>query len=509
MRHTNLLAVATLFLLTAAPARADVLLLKDGRILEREKMERVEGGVKVIFENGEVIVPSDKIREALLENDLIAAASSDADREKIAKGLVRFEGKWVKPEKRQALIEKKIAARKAYVEELRNHRVWRNRYKETTKHFKFEYTVSPEVFEYFRDVMEAYYKVFAKTWKIRQPKDLGKLTVCFYTDREKFMQIGGVGGGVLGYFRFVKPLELNFYYSRVDPDQTEQVMYHEANHYLQLLMNPKFDMPHFPGEALAEYYGASSYDRKTKKLTSGLILEGRLTEVKTDIAAGDVMSLEKMLKAGKMYEHYTWGWTFAHFLMNDKRYRKKFEKFVKDLSFGKKVKREGSIGQMRSVSGAEVYAHFRRTLGLKKDEQFKALEAEWHAYVKDTLQVTSTRGKELAASSASRVGRSIRAGRLFREAIEEGSTNPLTFYNYGDLLEDKGKTDEAAKMFRKAIELGPLEASFYASLGRVLHRKGEKEEGLRLMKLSLELDPDNPWLENAIERYTEEAAKGG
>ena len=114
----------------------------------------------------------------------------------------------------------------------------------------------------------------------------------------------------------------------------------------------------------------------------------------------------------------------------------------------------------------------------------------------------------MAASSASRVGRSIRARRLYKEAIDEGSTNPLTFYNYGDLLEDKGKTDEAAKMFRKAIELGPLEASFYASLGRLLHRKGDKEEGLRLMKLSLELDPDNPWLEDAVERYTEQAEKG-
>ena len=108
--------------------------------------------------------------------------------------------------------------------------------------------------------MEAYFKAFAKDWKVRQPKDLGRLKVCFYIDRDDFMQIGGVSGGVLAYFRFVKPLELNFFYDRLDPALTEQVMYHEANHYLQYLLNPEFNMPHFPGEALAEYYGASVYD---------------------------------------------------------------------------------------------------------------------------------------------------------------------------------------------------------------------------------------------------------
>ena len=51
------------------------------------------------------------------------------------------------------------------------------------------------------------------------------------------------------------------------------------------LQDLEFSYPHFPGEAIAEYYGSSQYDAKTKKLTTGLILEGRLTEVKNDIAS--------------------------------------------------------------------------------------------------------------------------------------------------------------------------------------------------------------------------------
>jgi tetratricopeptide (TPR) repeat protein len=490
-------------------AHADVLILKDGRILEREKMESCPEGVKVHFENGVILIPADAIKTSILTNSPEPTDLSEEDKENVAKGLVLFEGKWMTPEKRDKLFDKMYAERKAEVELLRKHSLWRFRHMKETKHFKFEYTVAPFVFEYYEQVMEAYYKEFAKTWKIKQTKDLGKLKVCFYTDAEKFWQIGGVSRGVLGYFRFVKPIELNFYYSRVDPAETEQVMYHEANHYLQKLMKPDFSMPHFPGEAIAEYYGASSYDPKTKKLTTGLVLEGRLTEVKTDMAGGKIVELDRMIKTDGMYEHYTWGWTLAHYLMNDKRYAKKFQKFVKGLPFDSKVERIDQMAGLKTVAPDEVLRYFKQCLGLKDSEDVKALEAEWHDYIKNTLKAENTRGLEKAAYSAKRVGRPIRAKRLFKEAIAAGSQDPLTFHRYGELLSGDGKSAEAIKMFRKALELEPLEAEFYASLGRALHGNGEHEEGLRYMKLSLELGPDNVWLEESIKEYEKDKARGG
>ncbi|MCP5065813.1 MAG: tetratricopeptide repeat protein [bacterium] len=493
---------------SACLAHADVLILKDGRILERDKMEGVPEGVKVHFENGVILIPKDAIQTSMLSNPPEPTDLSDADKASLAKGLVHFEGKWMTPAKRDKLFDKMYAARKAEVEKLRHHSLWRNRHKKNTKHFKFEYTVAPFVYEYYEQVMEAYYKAFAKTWKIKQTKDLGKLKVCFYTDAEKFWQIGGVSRGVLGYFRFVKPIELNFFYSRVDPEQTEQVMYHEANHYLQKLLKPDFSMPHFPGEAIAEYYGASKYDPKTKKLTTGLVLEGRLTEVKTDIAAGNMQELEPMIKTDGMYKHYTWGWTLAHFLMNDKRYAKKFQKFVKGLPFDPKVKRVSQMAGLETVAPEEVLRYFKKCLGLKDSAQAKALEAEWHDYIKNTLKAETTRGLELAAYSAMRVGRPIRAKRLFKEAIAAGSDHALTYYRYGDLLSNDGKSAQSIKMFRKALELGPLESEFYASLGRALVRNGEKDEGIRYMKLSLELDPDNPWLAESVEQFQKDEALG-
>ena len=499
---------ALALLSSACLAHADVLILKDGRILERDKMESGAEGVKVHFENGVIVIPHDAIKTAVLTNPPEPKDLSAEDKAKLEKGLVLFQGKWMTPAKRDKLFDKMYAERKAEVEKLRHHSLWRNRHEKETKHFKFEYTVAPFVYEYYEQVMEAYYKAFAKTWKVRQPKDLGKLKVCFYTDAEKFWQIGGVSRGVLGYFRFVKPIELNFYYSRVDPEETEQVMYHEANHYLQMLLDPEFNMPHFPSEAIAEYYGASKYDPKTKKLITGLVLEGRLTEVKTDIARGKLVELEPMIKTDGMYEHYTWGWTLAHFLMNDKRYAKKFQKFVKGLAFDKKVKRVPMMAGLKTVKPDEVLRYFKQCLGLKDSAEAKALEAEWHDYIKNTLKTETTRGLELAAFSAKRVGRPIRAKRLFKEAIAAGSENPLTFHRYGELLASDGKTAEAIKMYKKAVEREPLEAEFYADLGRALVRKGDKAEGLRHMKLALELNPDDVWLEESVKQFQKDEALG-
>lgn len=486
-------------------AVADTLLLEDGRIIEEKPMERAENGVKVKFENGEVFVPDRLIREAILQNAPPYEPKTPEEKEKVDKGLVPFEGNWVKPEKRKELIQKRIADRKEEIAKIREHSLWRNRYKEKTKHFEFEYTVPPHIFEYYRDLMEAYYKEFAKTWKVKQPRDLGRLKVCFYTNYSDFLQIGGVSNGVQGYFRFVKPIELNFYFNRLDPSYTEQVMYHEANHYLQMLLDPDFSMPHFPGESLAEFYGGANFDPKTKKLEVGLILESRLTEVKNDVAGGDMMGLEKMVSAGDMYEHYNWGWSLAHYLMNNSKTKKKFEKFVKSLVNGKGVKREAmGFGSMKTVPGTEVWRVFCQALGLKKDEDVKALEADWHAYVKDNLKLVTSSGLEKAAAAAMNTGRPIRAKRLFREAIEAGTENPMTFYRYAELLQRDSKYDEALKHLHKAIELEPLESKFYAEVGSLLRRQGNKEECKRYLALAKELDPDNPWLDIELQELDEE-----
>lgn len=479
MRPARAAAAGAALALLAAPfapsaAAFDTLCLHDGRVLDGMPMERTQDGVLVKFKNGEVKVPQALVLDLLLDAELQADA---------AKG---------------AAMKKRLEERRKYVDELKALAEWRNRKKETTRHFDFESTVPPHVFAHYRDAMEAYYAEFARLWSIKQPKE-GRLLVCFYGDRDTFHQVSGAPHGVLGYFRFVTPLELDVFYDRLDPELTEDVMFHEANHYLQKLMNPKVNMPHFPGEALAEYYGASAYDPKTKKISVGLMQDERLAEVKTDIDAGRMLPLEEMVATDRMYEHYTWGWTFVHFAMNSGKHGKKFQKFVTTLVNGADVKRVAfGFDGLQEIAEGEVLRLFKKSLDLKSGDAVKALEDEWHGYVREQLQAVTARGLEKAGLkvAASYPARPIKAKNLLQKAIDAGSTSAEAHDELAGLYAaEDGDYDKAIPLWRKAIELEPLTARYYSNLGSALAKKGKQDEGKRLKALAKELDPDDPWLD--------------
>ena len=475
-------------------AAADVLCLKDGRILADWELEPAEGGFRLKLEAGEILVPAEMVLDAVIEGASTWVPQTDEEREKFEKGQVPFEGRWYSPKRRDQLIEKRVAERRAQAAELMELRHWRNAREETTRNFEFQYTVPPHIFEGYRDMMEAYFQAFKKDWKIKKPRELKYLKVCFYGDEKSFQRTGGAGWGVLGYFRFVAPLELAVYYDRLDPRRTEMVLFHEANHYLQKLIDVDFSFPHFPGEPMAEYYGASRWDPKRKKLEIGLLQEGRLTEVQTDIAAGEMMTLEKLILEDGAYEHYTWGWTLAHYLMNHKKLRKPFMKYFTGLAQDKGVRRERGFTNLKTVTPEENWRLFREYLGLETDGQVAAFEKDWHRYVQG-LEIADAYGLEKAAFAASGTGRKIRAKRLYGEAVAAGSQNPVLYHRYAELLQSEGEGAEARRMWRRAIELDPLEPQFYAELGQALKRDSSTEaEGEKLIAIAKELGHDDPWM---------------
>jgi hypothetical protein len=488
------LALAFCVAVASPMAAADVLLLKDGRIIEGKPLVRDGEAVAVKFENGEVRVPKELVLEAVIENEALGEPASAEEAEQRKKGMVRFEGRWVTQRARDDAIGKRIAERKRAAEELKGYRLWRNAREERTKNFAYKHNVPAEVFASYRDLMETYFKDFCRAWKVKPSKDQPPLAVNLYYDYDGpdgFLQVSGAGWGVLGYFRYVEPMDLNFYYDRLDPRGTEEVMFHEANHYLQKLIDVRFSYPHFPGESLAEFYGASSWDPQTKKITTGLVLEGRLVEVQTDISAGKWVGLEALASTEDMYEHYTWGWSLVHFLMNREALAAKFQKFVLALPSAKDVKRETEGFGLTTVRQADVFAAFKLYMGLKDADAVRELERQWHAYVRDELKVTSARGLEQAAMTASRTypPRPIRAKRLFKEALDKGSENPVAFHRYGQLLAADGEKAAARELFEKALARDPLEASFYDSLASVLPAS-ESAESERLRKLAQEIEPN-------------------
>ena len=509
MKPKVLLSVLVCVATISLAAADDILCLKDGRVIEGlkadpkpgeakgPKMERNADGILLTYEHGTVLVPTALIQDAILATDTPPTPTSDEEKQMSEKGMVRFDGKWITPKRREELLAKRLVDKHKELEQVAGRHEWRNHATQETAHFKFEYTVPDYVFEEFRDTMEAYFDEFARAWKLAPPKKEDKLPVCLHADEAAFHQVSGAGYGILGYFKFVRPWDLNIFYERMNPAFSKEVMFHESNHYLQQLLDLHFAMPHFPGESLAEYYGSSEWDPVKKKLNVGLILEGRLCEVQQDITRGEMMELERLVKGERMYEHYTWGWTLVHFLMNDKRYQAKFQNFVFALVRGKTVKREDmGVQGLKTVKGEEVLRTFMTELGLKDSAALKKLEGEWHEYVK-ALKPASLHGFEEAGMSAAQTGRPIRATRLLKEAIDAGSKSALVFHRYAGVLLGKGKRDEAIAAWKKAIEIDPLNGEFYASLGNAMKRgkKGDEKdaEAERLIALGKDLGYESPW----------------
>jgi hypothetical protein len=471
----------------------DTLCLKDGRIIQSKEMHRTPHGVDIEYPHGTVHVPRELILDAALADDAHVPPSTDEEREQSAKGFVHFEGKWVSLQERDRLLAKRVEQHKKIVDEMKAHGEWRNRQILETKTFRFEYTLPQYVFEPYRNAMEAYFDEFAKMWRVAPPKAEDRLPVCFYSDEASFHQIGGAPKGVLGYFRYVRPWDLNIYYERRDPSLSEEVMFHEANHYLQQLINVRFAVPHFPGESLAEYYGATTWDPAKKKLTIGAINDGRLCEIQTDIAGGNYMDLVKLVTTPDMYEHYTWGWALVHFLMNDARYTAKFQRFFFALPDTKGVQRKNAANGMYTIDQQDVWNVFARELGLKDPTTMRKFEAEWRDYVDQKLKLVTRYGIEKAAFKAKETGRKLRATRLFKEAIDKGSRNALVFHNLAEIYAEDGQRELAFETWKKAIEIDPLEGSFYSRMAFFMGDT-DKHEADRLRQLAREIGYDDPWV---------------
>ena len=203
-------------------------------------------------------IPTDLVQEVISEGaDGTFVPSNDKERERIAKGQVFFDGKWMSKTKRDKQVDKLLEEQKQRVEELKSSRLWRNRISRKTKNFTFESTLPEHLLERYMELSENYFASFVKTWKIRKPKGMA-LNVKFYVDPDSFYQVTGVGRGTLAFFINIEPYELHVYYDRLDVAGTEDDLFHEMGHYLQKLVDVDFRYPHWPGEALSEYYGISS-----------------------------------------------------------------------------------------------------------------------------------------------------------------------------------------------------------------------------------------------------------
>lgn len=501
--RSGLLATAvTIFV--ASQGAADTLFLMDGRVYEDVTLSLQADILVVQFEHGRVEIREDRVADYVLSDGGELGDVSAEDEQKLAEGLVRFQGKWVPPSRRDREVAKLIEAQREAAEARREARKWRNHRVEESRYFRYEYTVPEEVFEFYRDRIEAYYETFDKLWKIRRG-DLGKLVVRMYADPEAFYQVTGISRGVLAFFEWTEPpYRLQFWHDPLDP-LAAPIVFHEYGHYLQKLIEQDFRYNHWPGESLAEYFSTGDWDPKRKKFqVEPRVLEGRLIEIQQDMEDGDLMSLESMIRRGdeQNYTDYTWGWSLVHFLMVSSEHAKNFERFYLGLARDRSVPREHMSvfknTKFAHVDADDQFEYFKKCMRLKGDDDVLALQQDWYDHIR-SLEVTSVGGFARAGQTASNQGLDHRARRFFEQAIATGEATSLTHHRYAEVLDDLGEREEAWEAWHTAIEMDPFVAEYHIGLGKSKLAGGKQDEGKARLRLAQEIEPDNLYLEDNLE----------
>ena len=80
---------------------------------------------------------------------------------------------------------------------------------------------------------------------------------------------------------------------------------------------------------------------------------------------------------------------------------------------------------------------------------------------------------------------------LFRHALEVTKNNYLAHDNLGDILSQKGRTDEAISQFQEAIRLKPDDENAHYNLGAAFSHKGRTDGAINQFQEAIRLKPDD------------------
>lgn len=492
-------------LLAAVPARGDMLALQDGRFVEGRPIERVEGGYKVKYENGEIFVPEALVHDCYLEKDGEFEPRTPEEKAKFEKGLVPWGGTWVSKQYRDKKRQEALDRKRVEVEQQKARQEWRNHITVTTRKFVYEHTLPDDVFEELKDLFEAYYDFFTDYWGVHPSAKFGKPVIHIYHNEEYFHERSGAPEGVVGWY---DPLthELHFYYDRSRQRFTLDVMFHEGNHMLTQMIDEKVLYPAWLNEGMAEYFGASEWDPAKKTMTVGHLQSARLAVIQDEIDDGKWQELEPLMRAQRITaKEYAWAWSLCHFLLSTERYAKPFRKFYLGLARSSSVQKTTIMLAYKVIEPDEVIDALKKYLRIK---DLKQLEEEWHAYVKDNLtQRQNDLDYGMAAWMMTLYGENVKAKRLFRKALEKGADVAWVHYGYAE-LRMSDRPEIALKHATRATELDPLHARAWALRGYCTF-PDDQAEGLRLLHLGEELDPTDGVIRFWVDVAVHDAKEGG
>ncbi|MAE27948.1 MAG: hypothetical protein CMJ87_03030 [Planctomycetes bacterium] len=477
------LGLGLALILVPRPVLADRVLTTDGRVLTPQKARKSETGYTLTFANGSVEVGADQgISEVEIEGDMSDyVPQNETEREKLEKGYVKYRSQWMSKVRYENELRKEHEEMKERLEELAAHSDFSNAWEQETKHFIVRSNTSPELLEFYSDMLEAYYGLMDKRIGIKPTPKYRKLkmTVNIYKSRDEFHELSAadVGPSILGYF-WAHDNTLNFYHDYQDPDLAKWVGLHECTHLLTFLIDQQYEPQIWLNEAVADYFGSAivSQDKRGKiTIEPGQLQTDRVLTVQQaiendkDTKLKELFFINRDAFSGFEYAH---AWSFVYFLNNYNRgkYAKGFGKFFKALYTLEKgidfeiVAGGGVTGTGKKVSPADI-----RDLLLKKIKvkDLDKLETEWKTFVKE-IAIEAPLARFKRGYRAVRQWQFSDALEDLTAAIDAGFSDPRAWAARARARAFTGQRGPAKEDYAKAIELDPLNASFRFEYSQVL-----------------------------------------
>lgn len=422
----RILGIAMLVLLAGASARADTLLLQDGRVLVGPPVEKTTDGVVVHFENGDVQVS---------KRDVVARYDEDDP---------------------EADLQRKAHLR---------HRLWRNRHKEASEHFLFETTMSRPVFHLYRDRMLAYYRALIAELGVEVAED-ASLKVCLYGDEQDFRQIGGASAGVVAYYGWVLR-EINGFDDPTKRGTCIRGLQWATASYVVGLAFPQLPRKHPLAQGLTDYYAAAMpVPGDPARFTFGLAV-GELCETLTIRGAGGVERCLEDCADEDRWRRNACAWAMVHFAMQDE------------------AGKVALLERLRSFTPSAPPA-LPELLGLESEEAQERHAAALKAHVAG-LRLTTVPDLLGAARVADN---HISAGLvkdLHERAVALAPDDLEARFALASCLEDLQRYAAAAEAWRAVLALSPLHVKARENLARCLGRSDDAERSEREAKLAREI----------------------
>jgi len=533
VKLTAALAIALSFLVLGPltpSAEADRLITEDGRVIELKKARQEGDRYRLVFEHGEITAPDDgRIASIEMEGDMSDyVPQNDDEKEKLAKGFVRYRSRWMTKARYETEKKKEYEKAKERTDLLAAHSDWHTCWTDETKHFLIRTNTSPELLEYYGDLLEAYYKLMDNRLGIKPTLSYRrkKMTVNIYKSHAEFQELSaaGVGPGTLGYF-WAHDDTLNFFHDYQEPARSDWVALHECTHLLTFLIDPQYIDQIWLNEAVADYFGSAeiTVDKKGRiNIEPGMLQADRVLTVQQAIEEGNDTKLKDLFFVPReAYDafQYAHGWSFAYFLHNGAKgkYAKGFARFFRDLYTLKKGIPYDSIpGPGPTGMGKRVRPEDIRDLLLKyiKVKDLDKLEKDWKAFI-EAIPIES---KE------ARLKRGLRAVMMWEfpdaiedldAAIEAGIEDPRAWASRARAKAFTGGLESAIKDLEIAVEKDPLNAAFRNELSALMvgvrgtgsirvssgEEKFDNPEAKRQAGLAMELAPDNDYFKTWYQRF--------